>query len=121
MIAGDVDGLSDHLIHPGPPQQDIVDRLPVPADVDVQVKAQVGLGIDVHEQDLPALPGQTASQVGGRGGLSHPAFLVDQGDDSQARSPERADPLDSAAFQGNRAGFPGQPWIRFPLQTPLRF
>ena len=79
------------------PGQHVVHGLLPVAGNHAQMQGRVGLRIQVHQADPPALAGQGGAQVDGRGGLPHAAFLVDDGDRSHAIPPVG---FRSAVFRG---------------------
>ena len=65
------------LIH-----EEVVNTSLFPLNVNVEVKAQVRLGIDIDEKNPFSLACKSRAQVHGRGRLAHAALLIDQCDGS---------------------------------------
>ena len=47
-----------------------------------EVCGEVGLGVEVHQDDFFSQASQGSGEIDGGGGLADPAFLVGDGDDS---------------------------------------
>jgi hypothetical protein len=96
---GQID-LGEHgvQIRPRPADQDIlgravrvdeqvIDRAVELRGIDAQMEREVGLGVQVDEADALAVLGHRRPEVDGRGGLPHPALLIEHGDDAGRRRP----------------------------------
>ncbi len=63
--------------------QQLVDREPLAADVEAEPAGAVALRVEVDEDHLASQLGQRRTEVDGRRGLAHTAFLVDDRDNAR--------------------------------------
>src|SRR5262249_19929028 len=78
VVDADQGVLQDDLVggHAGVDQQVVDGPLELVGHLEAHVDAQVGLGVEIDEKHALFTLGQSGAQVHGRGGLSHPPFLV---------------------------------------------
>lgn len=63
-------------------EQQVVDADAVGSLLEAEATGGIRLGIAVDQEDWEAVEGEGGGQVDGGGGFAHPAFLVDDGQDS---------------------------------------